>query len=511
MKKASRTAIEPKFTQDEADGSPARIIPLRSETVFSRRPIHRLSKKTSIEIKETRRTEHGNTTSVWTVRNPPGPLSYKVDSLVITRRIEESRPNVPKLLRLGSLSEMCRELGMADSGKNRNDLKEAIHQNASAYIIASIEYNDKDGVKRKLEFGSSRYGVFFVGETLPNGKKADAVYVHFHDSYLSLIHHAPTRPLDYEYSKQLPPAAQRLYELVSFIIFGSLRHGRSHATMLYSELCAAAPLTRYYQWEQAKKQLYKIHKPHIESGYLKAVGFEQTTEANGRLDWIIRYTPGPKAKREFNEFTRKRERSENAQPAPRLVPAALPVSPDDGPDCVGTEDSALVTRLVAAGMAERTARKLAATHRGECERQLEALPFRDLSGVRNRTAWLIKAITDGYAPPTESEGQRVRAEAQQRANQAEAEQKTCEEHREKFLAAYHDYLRPERSRIERKHAEEYKRFAAFIAEQQRLLKNLTPAHREAIELGFFEEFIEERPELGVMTFGQWVGMAHTTG
>src|SRR5690606_31415892 len=109
--------------------------------------------------------------------------------------------------------------GLADSGKNRNDIKRALHQNAGAYITAKIRYNAVDGTKRTIETGTTRYTVIMTGETLPDGRKADGVFITPHDFYRDVLDNALTRPLDYDYLRDLAPVPQRWYELASYAMF----------------------------------------------------------------------------------------------------------------------------------------------------------------------------------------------------------------------------------------------------------------------------------------------------
>ena len=51
-----------------------------------------------------------------------------------------------------------------------------------------------------------------------------------------------------------------------------------------------------------------------------------------------------------------------------------------------------VTRLVAAGFGASTAGHLVDNRRDEFQRQLDVLPSRDLSSVRDRVAWLRRVI-----------------------------------------------------------------------------------------------------------------------
>ena len=84
----------------------AELLPLntvRTETVLFRFPIHRLSKRgeISIEIREAMPT--GEIKIMWEVDHPkklgqPGPLAYKVDTLIINRRLDDAGRPLPNLL-----------------------------------------------------------------------------------------------------------------------------------------------------------------------------------------------------------------------------------------------------------------------------------------------------------------------------------------------------------------------------------------------------------------------------
>src|SRR5207248_4158774 len=103
--------------------------------------------------------------------------------------------------------------------------------------------------------------------------------------------------------KDLPPASQRFYELLSYQIFAALKHARPRAKLTYSEYCTYAPQTRYLDFDRVKKQMYKVHAPHRKSGYIAAVEFEATTDKENKPDWLMLYTPGPKARAEYRTFT----------------------------------------------------------------------------------------------------------------------------------------------------------------------------------------------------------------
>jgi hypothetical protein len=262
---------------DREQADPLDLVPLtiiRTETALSRYPVHALARGVPVQIEITRKDERGATTFRWEVSynsryGQPGPLAYKLDTLVINRRIEEAieetgRP-VPKILRLGSLRDLCRELGVSE-GENTRTIKNALRQNATAFITAKITYRGIDGAEHSLESDFNRYTIVFTGEQFPDGRRADAVYLVLNDLYRQVLGTAITRPLDYDYLKELAPAAQRFYELISYQIYAALRHRRPRARYLYSDYCTYAPQTRYFDHEHVKSRCTRCTGPTCSPG-----------------------------------------------------------------------------------------------------------------------------------------------------------------------------------------------------------------------------------------------------
>jgi hypothetical protein len=142
---------------------------IRVETVLSRFSVHRISKRGNISIE------------------------IKVDTLIVSRRLEEAPRPIPEIIKLGSLKEIDDELGLADSGKNRKDIKRALHQNAGAYISAKRSYKAADGTQRTAEVSDTRYGIIFTGEKFPDGSRADAVYLILHRAYRDILNRVRKR------------------------------------------------------------------------------------------------------------------------------------------------------------------------------------------------------------------------------------------------------------------------------------------------------------------------------
>jgi hypothetical protein len=434
----------------------APLNPIRVETALSRFPVHRLAKHGEIAIDIHEQDESGEVSIRWEVTHnskfgQPGPLAYKIDALIINRKIEEATRPIPRIIRLGSLKEIAAQLGL---GGDTNIVKNALRQNAFAGITAKIRYRQHDGTERTLEADFTRYSVVFTGEELPDGRKADAVYIVLNDIYMQVINGAMTRPLDYDYLKGLPPAAQRFYELVSFQMYAALKNDRPRAKLRYSELCTYAPLVRQYDRNVVRPQMARIHAPHKQSGYLAAIEFQDTVDGAGRPDWVMLYVPGVKARAEYRAFTR------------RGGPVVLEVEPlvlDPSPQLAAPGPSPLEAELIGRGITPAMAAALVRDHGEETIRaQLEHLDWRletKPGKIADPAAWLVAAIRNGHTAPkgfvSKAERQR-REEARQAQERAKVEQRRREREQEA------------RDQAERQAGDAY-------------LKRLTPAERKALE------------------------------
>jgi hypothetical protein len=458
-----------------------------------------LAKRGKIDIEINERNEAGEVKTKWEVSynskyGQPGALAYKVDSLIVNRRVEEAPRPLPEIIKLGSLKEIGDELGLADSGKNRNGIKRALHQNAGAYITARRSYKGNDGIERTAEISDTRYGVIFTGEKFPDGKNADAVYILLHRSYREVLNNAPIRPLDYDYLRELSPGAQRFYELLSFQVFAALVNERPRAKMLYSYYCTRAPQTRYFDYEHVKKQMYKVHAPHLKSGYLAKVEFQEQRSKNGEPDWIMFYTPGRKAKAEFREAGRKTRASQLPKKQSSLLPPATTESePPPSAQVINKAEpqelDPLTTKLISFHIAEPTARELVRDYRKSVELQLCALPHRNLNKIRDLASWLVVAIKESHQLPeaiTEALAKEEEVKkAQAKREAADARQRDEEANR----AAYFDYLRVRARKAENEQPEAYRAFLDDSAAKRAELE-AGPAHKgtaKKIHLRLFDD------------------------
>jgi hypothetical protein len=427
------------------------VTTIRVESVLSRHPVHRLgtNQKGVTKIHLCEHNELGKPTFKWEViaseYGHPGPLAYKIDTLIINRRIEESHPRVRKLLKIGSLSDVCRELDLADSGKNRANVKKSLYQNAFTGIRPYLNYKLANGGQRTLETGFHRYSVIFTGEELPNGKKADAVYILLNDIYLSVLKGATTRPLDYDYLKSLTPSPQRFYELLSFRMYGALLHDRPRAKLVYSEYCANAPQTRYTAWKRVRSQMTCIHRVHQESGYIGDVDYQETQDKNGQPDWIILYKPGPKARAEYRMF------------AKRGGPAILDIEPYDDemlalpfePSETDQAPSPLAAELAKRGVSAKTIRELIPAYPDALiQQQIDVCDLlierRDKKVATSPAGYLVKSIIDNYEVPlgfVSPAERQAREKDQRHADDAAAAKRRQEQQQDALRRRAYDHLK----------------------------------------------------------------------
>ena len=486
------------------------IIPkeiIRTETALSRFPIHRLSKsgKVSIEIKV--RNSEGELTTKWNVKNPPDPIGYKIDTLVINRKIEEAGKPIQKLIRLGSLTEIAEEIGFKNT-RNTDHIKNAIIQNVGAVISAKFTYKTVNGTEKKIELADTRYGAIFTGEEFPDGGgKADTTYIILHDLYREILNTAPTRPLDYKYLKELTPMTQRLYELLSYQIFGALENKRTVAKMLYSEFCTYAPQTRFFDWEQVRPQMYRVHKPHLASGYIESVRFEKLRNKDGTPDWLFIYTPGRKAKGEHT-FAMKAKKSLPRAKEIKSDPNQLSLIPDDPtPSLVpeieltfSAEEENLISEMRKFKVSEKKARELVKSRKEAVEREMIMFPARLVgTGIKNPSGLFIKAVEDSYEPPQvffelqKAEENKKRTEAEKEKNR-QSKKLENEKNEAWFKAKKHFLEMPEdeRTLLWEENKKQILNSDEFKNADQAKLKTLELAIDGMIQARILESFITSK-------------------
>ena len=386
--KPSREVV-PLNIQGREDLAP--INPIRTETVLSRFPIHQLSKTSRTNIRILHRQPNGGRISLrWEVSyndhyGPPRQLAFKLDKLIVDRHLDQLPKPLPRYVRLGSLHKIAQELGL---GGDTNKVKRAFLQNSTAYITAKLSYKTQQGNDEHIEEHFSRYNLRFWRQKLDDGTSADAVYLRLNDPFFDILNTTARRPLDYDYLKLLTPVAQRFYELISYQMFAALKFSHSSARLRYSEFCAQAPQSRSLNPKHAQSQMAKVHRPHLKSDYISNLHWQRTTDEQGRPDWFIHYTPGPKAFAEYQAFTGKPAKT----PRPRIT-SALTQQPDRGATSEPSVDKELLSKMTDRGVSQTFAVKvLSDTPPEQLEHIADSLDYFDTIPGQKGTGLLVDLI-----------------------------------------------------------------------------------------------------------------------
>jgi hypothetical protein len=220
--------------------------------------------------------------------------------------------------------------------------------------------------------------------------------------------------------------------------------------------------------------MYKVHLPHLKSGYLAKVEFQEQRGEGGELDWLMLYTPGRRAQAEFKEASKK-PRTIQRPPATKAVkptnemprtltspaPNTQPVITASGKDDPEQTEQ-LVSRLTKFHISEATARELVRDYRRSVELQLKALPYRNSGKIKDLASWLIKAIRTNYElPEAMQRGLEKEAEVRRELAKREAE-KMRQRRREALQPAFYDYLRAREGEHQK---ERQKAYSAFLAQE----------------------------------------------
>ena len=482
---------------------------IRVETALSRFPIHRLARKGDISI-----DLQSGAGVKWEVTynikyGQPGPLAYKLDTLIVNRRIDEAPRPLPEIIKLGSLREICRGLGLADH--DTESVKRAFHQNASAYITAKIRYKTRTGRERWTEIGYSRYSVVFTGEMLPDGTTADAVCIVINASHRDLLNQVEVRPLDYDYLMELAPGPQRFYELLSFQIYGAIASGRPRAKMLYSDYCKYAPQVRYPDFDHVKKQMFKIHIPHRQSGYITKVEYQETRDSEDNSDWEMLYTAGPKAQAEFKSFTnrqvKQQGREENSLSSATIIDLSREPAVQ-GSLFLSDTNNPLLSEMMRRGITEKKALDLLTKGR-EGQEMMDQLEYVDhiianapLGKFHNPSGLYVRFLEDNSPVPESfwtNRKKRLHEEAQQCKNAELSKQAQLE-------TDYEEYRRSETERSIRETiaADEYQTMFDKIREQNRCMyKQISPAQLDEITRAAVAYDLRESGRIPTLSFEEF--------
>lgn len=232
----------------------------------------------------------------------PRPFDKKVLFTVFKLVTDEGFPP-PPIWKLGSLRRICQTMGIQDAGENKRLVKESLLRISQTSIYTEVFYlRDRDGFwqERPNSVGGSftLWNVVWRGEKLPDGKVAEAIYLIFNIPFIWSLQAFYVCPIDYYYWLNLPPLAQRLYEITGRKFYGLEKS--EYIRYSYLELCRLLPIKPQEHLSDAKRVLNRAHKVLKDTGWLAKVQWTgtKTRKFSAAEPWEILYYPGPRAKEE---------------------------------------------------------------------------------------------------------------------------------------------------------------------------------------------------------------------
>jgi len=249
----------------------------------------------------------------------PGRLSFEFDYQIALPAIYEATNKAQqagqklgsRYIVVGYLKNIAKQLGRRGSGRDMEQVKNAIKRNAGSMIDCNAVLRKAKKQGGGLEYVNgvfTAYTVYFRGSQLEDGTVVEKVILALSEPFWLAVNALDfTKPLDAQYFKQLGSSApQRWYTLVSTDIFVTLNKRLPEARRRYSNYCIFHPQKRYKAFSDMKRQMNKLHQKHLDNGYIESVHYEQTRDEQGIVDWLIFYKPGQKARDEYNKLRGKK-------------------------------------------------------------------------------------------------------------------------------------------------------------------------------------------------------------
>ena len=273
-----------------------------SEINFLTFPFFNLARKglkDTTLIKYTKTIQRGDETIdiTWKVSSNsaygfPGPFDKEVHKAIEALIAQRGFPVANPIS--FSVYELCKIMGIHDSGRTIESIKESLTRITMTGIHSKQAFFSRTE-KRWIEEAFHLYDhVTFKGKYRPDThEEAETNYLFLSKWYLDNLNTFYIKTLDYDFYKSLQsPIDKRYYEVMSVKFYGAFQAKIPFLRYRYSSLCDLFPLTRHDYLSRAKQQLNPAHKRLINKGFLGKVIWKQTNEKN---DWLLYFYPGDKA------------------------------------------------------------------------------------------------------------------------------------------------------------------------------------------------------------------------
>ncbi len=225
---------------------------------------------------------------------------------------------VPEVLEIGSLSSLCRAVGLPADGYSRNLLKRHIKILAATQCMSQGTFKNKRGEGLFIDSFSYLRSVVFIGEKDPHGEPSDRNYVVFDENVRANLNAHYVKQIDLALMREIrSPIGQLLYTKLSHLFNEAREKGWDYVEIEYQWLAERMGITIYQQPFRAKAQLKQAIDELIAASYVREAIW---------LDWKIRLVPEVRYTlgEEQPRIERKRAAKKRTVSHTRTIPAPIP-------------------------------------------------------------------------------------------------------------------------------------------------------------------------------------------
>lgn len=190
---------------------------------------------------------------------------------------------VPQLLDIGSLSSLCRAVGLPADGYSRNLIKRHIKILAATQCMSQGTFKNKCGEGLFIESFSYLRSVVFIGEKTAEGETSDRNYVVFDEHVRANLNAHYVKQIDLALMREIrSPIGQLLYTKLSHLFNEARSKGWEYVDIEYHWLAERMGITPYSQLFRARAQLKQAIEELIRACYVRKAEW---------IDWTIRLIP----------------------------------------------------------------------------------------------------------------------------------------------------------------------------------------------------------------------------
>jgi hypothetical protein len=369
----------------------------------------------------------------------PGPFAESVHAALLDIITERGLPFENPVV--FSFYEVCQRLDIPPSGKNMQNIRDAILSIRLAGIVIENSFVTSDG--RRISYTPDPKFLYkrvaLYGDDDPDTDETMEVSaVWLSDFYLQSLNNGNVRPINFEYFKHLHGrsyAATKIYQYLGYCFSGTFRHGNDYAKVDYDDLTTIADVKRRQYLSQAKQKLNNAHQALLDTDFVDHIEWEKQKRRKEPNKFVIYYYPGRRAREEYQNgqlqldqqfelpLLGQQDSEDGDEPLKETIP-------EDSPDEAKTT-KVFTHELKKLGITAERAIELDQKYSQErITRQLDHLDYLSERGKSpdNAAAWLVTAIQEDYSTPDGFKTREERkAEKQARAKAAERKRKEEQE------------------------------------------------------------------------------------